>query len=148
MATEPVREQILAAVRTRLAAIVTGATYWYTPVEVARDWKNFDEAPGFPFYGVIEGQEVTEAFAYKQIRATLRVILIGWVRDDQNRRIVLNRAVADVQRAVFSEESWGGLALETKPVSIRSDEAALVAKPYAYFEVEMDVVYVHALADV
>src|SRR2546422_422684 len=108
MASEPLREQLLAAVQARLAAIAAGATYWYTPAEVARDWKNFDQVAGFPFYGVIEGEEVTEPLAYKEIAARLRVIIVGWVRDEQSRRVVLNRAVGDVQRACFSDETWGG----------------------------------------
>ena len=55
---EPIREQILDAVKTRLAALTTGSTYWFTPGEVSRDWKNYDEPTGYPFYGVIEGVQL------------------------------------------------------------------------------------------
>ena len=48
---EPKSEQLLAAVESRLKGIKSGTTYWSTPGEVERDWKNFDEVKSFPFYG-------------------------------------------------------------------------------------------------
>lgn len=141
MPTDPIDEQILAKVAARLNAITTGATYFYTPGEVARDWKNWDEVKSFPFYGVIEGRRARTIDTYTKIDAQLTVTIVGWVRHDAQRRTVLNRAIADVIRAIYTDESWDNLALITKVTEIATDEAAVVAKPHAYFEITLAIEY-------
>lgn len=148
MATEPIREQILAAVKSRLAGITAGATYWFTPGDVVRDWKNYDEAEELakdrPVYGVIEGVERRPSTTYTQVKAVLTVIVIGWVMDEENRRVAVNRAIADVIRALYQDEEWSGLALVTRVTEIATDEAAVVARPHAYFELTAEIEYVVA----
>lgn len=141
MPVDPIDEQILAAIEARLKGIVKGDTFFYTPGEVARDWKNFDEVRSFPFYGVIEGELKRPEDTFTTVDVTLPVTIVGWVKSDQNRRIVLNRAAADVIRAIYTDESWGGLALITKVLSRATDEAAAVAKPHAYFELALQIEY-------
>lgn len=141
MPTDPVDEQILQKIETRLKAIDAGATYFYTPGEVARDWKNWDEINACPFYGVIEGRRERPIDTYTTIEARMTVTIVGWVKHDAQRRIVLNRAIADVIRSVYVDESWGGLALITKVTEIITDEAAVVAKPHAYFELTLAIDY-------
>ncbi len=141
MPTDPIDEQILQKIEARLKAIVAGAAYFYTPMDVGRDWKNWDEARGFPCYGVIEGRRARPIDTFTKIDAQLTVIIIGWVKHDSERRIHLNRAIADVVRAVYTDESWGGLALITKVTEIVTDEAAVVAKPHAYFELTLAIEY-------
>lgn len=144
MPTDPRDEQLLQAIATRLAAIVAGADYFYTPGEVSRDWKNFDEVRGFPFYGVIEGELTRTEDTYSTIDVTLPVTIVGWVNGDKmrvNRRMALNRAVADVIRAIYTDEAWNGLALITKVLRRTTDEAAVVAAPHAYFELALQIEY-------
>lgn len=148
MASEPIREQLITKVKDRLAAITAGATFWFTPGDVVRDWKNYDEAEELakdrPVYGVIEGVERRPASTYTQIKAVLTVIIIGWVMDEENRRIAMNRAIADVIRALYQDEEWNGLALVTRVTEIATDEAAVVAKPHAYFELTAEIEYMVA----
>lgn len=139
MPIDPIDEQILAKVAARLKSLTAGATYFYTPGEVARDWKNWDEINAFPFYGVIEGRRVRPADTFTTIDARLTVTIVGWVKHDALRRTVLNRAVADVIRACYTDESWDGLALITTVTEIVTDEAAVVAKPHAYFEITLQI---------
>lgn len=141
MPTDPIDEQILTAIETRLKAIVTGATYFYTPGEVARDWKNWDEARSFPFYGIIEGEIQRQEDTYTTIDVILPVTIVGWVKHDAARRQHVNRAAADVIRAIYTDETWGGLALITKVLRRPTDEASLVAKPHAYFELALQIEY-------
>jgi len=141
MPVDPIDEQILAKIATRLKMLDAGVTYFYTPGEVARDWKNWDEVTTFPFYGVIEGRRARPIDTYTTVTAELTVTIVGWVKHDQERRTVLNRAIADVIRAVYTDESWGGLALITKVAEIVTDEAAVVAKPHAYFELTLAIDY-------
>jgi len=141
MPTDPVDEQILAAIEARLKGLAKGSTYFYTPGEVARDWKNFDEVRAFPFYGVIEGELKRTEDTFTTVDVTLPVTIVGWVKSDQDRRVVLNRAAADVIRAIYTDETWGGLALITKVLSRATDEAAAAAKPHAYFELALQIEY-------
>ena len=142
MPTDPIDEQILAAIKTRLAALTTGATYFYTPGEVLRDWKNFDEVKAFPFYGIIEGELKREEGTFSKVAVTLPVTIVGWVRHETDRRSVMNKAAADVIRSIYTDETWGGLALITKVLGRATDEAAVAAKPYAYFEISLQIEYI------
>lgn len=141
MPTDPIDEQILTKIQARLAGLTSGATYFYTPGEVLRDWKNWDEVRSFPFYGVIEGRRTRPIDTFTAVAAQLTVTIVGWIKSESNRRSVLNRAIADVIRAVYVDESWDALALITKVPEIVTDEAAVVAKPHAYFELTLEIEY-------
>jgi hypothetical protein len=147
--SEPIRQQLIAKIVTRLQGIAAGGTYWYTPCEVAQDWRSFTEIPKLaqdrPFYGVIEGDENNEYNTFgPTISTKLIVIIVGWITDQKDRRRALNRAIGDVQKAIFSDAEWTGSAFNTRPVRVSNDEAALVAKPFGYFELEMEIEYIHA----
>ncbi len=145
MPTEPIREQLIAAIEARLKAITAGATYFFTPCEVGRDWKNFNELPNLapkrPYYAVLDGRETRPPSTFTQIKATFSPTIIGWVKHDTDRRKHVNEAIADVIRSIYTDEEWAGLALVTNVTEIITDEAALVAKPYAYFEVTLQIEY-------
>lgn len=138
---DPKDEQILQAIEARLKAIVQGATFFYTPGEVFRDWKNWDEVRSFPYYGIIEGELQRQEDTFTKVDVILPVTIVGWVRHDTTRRVVLNRASADVIRAIYQDESWGGLALITKVLRRPTDEAAAISKPHAYFELSLQIEY-------
>lgn len=149
MATEPIRERLVTAVQQRLASITAGATYWYTPGEVGRDWRHFQEVRATPFYAVIEGPSEAEPTTLaSQVRETQTVIVVGWIKDTSNRRQALNRAIGDVIRAIYVDETWGGLALVTRPPSVITDEAAVVAQPWGYFELTMQIEYLRHRTEV
>ena len=146
-AAEPIREQIIAAIVTRLEGITAGSDFWYTPGEVSRDWKSYQEVLGFPFYGVIDGDESTQEQTNCEVTETFNVIIVGWLKDD-NRRRAVNRAIADLKVAIFSTViSASGHTLGVTEVvrslapSTVTDEAALVAKPFGYFEFRLPVEY-------
>ena len=147
MPVDPIDEQILAKIAARLKAITAGTIYFYTPGEVARDWKNWEELTSFPFYGVIEGKRDRLIDTFTKIDVALTVTIVGWVKSEADRRTVLNRAIADVIQAIYAAnggvegESWGGLALITNVTQIVTDEAAVVAKPHAYFEITLSIQY-------
>lgn len=149
---EPIREQIVAAVAARLATLTAGAVYWYTPAEVRRDWVGFAEAKAslaHPTYCVIEGPEEGDpdgGATAQYIFQVLTVIVAGWVMDQSDRRRAVNRAIGDVTVAVAQDVTWGlaGVVLMTNRLTVKTDEAALFAPPYAYFEMELGVHYVRA----
>lgn len=145
MPAEPYSEQLRAKVVARLAAIASGATYHYTPGEVGPDWKDVEEcqdlAAGAPYYGVVDGLETRPRLTFTKVNPTLDLIVVVWVLDTENRRRALRRAIADVITAVYTDETWDGLALATDVLEINTDQAALVAKPHAYGEVLLRIEY-------
>ena len=144
--------QLLDRVVAQLVAIQPGAEYWYKPGEVARDWKNYDEVQGWPFYGVIEGRTAPAGIETQDGGGLMdqTVIVVIWLNEDKivwgtelkSRRVALGRACADVVRALTAHwpnrEDW--LHDVSRP-SIETDEAALVAKPFAYAEVTLTYRY-------
>lgn len=152
-AAEPLREQLLAAVTARLAALTAGTTYWFTPAEATRDWKSWEETKaeaGKPGYGIIEGKEIQEDLTNTEVHVTHDVTVTGWIKEDQNRRTALNRAIADIVKAIYTDETWGlpVTAAWTNVVEIVTDEAALQSQGFAYFELTARVHYDRARTSV
>jgi|CXWL01.1.fsa_nt_gi hypothetical protein len=142
MPLEPKTEQLLTRMVARLSAIVAGELYWYTPGEaVARDWKNFSQVVGTPFYGVIEGESTSVRGAYPSVTVQQTVIVVVWVKQDVDRRTVLQRAVGDVLTALFLDPTFGGLAIKTDPPSVSTDEASFAIEAWAYAEITVTVHY-------
>jgi len=141
--TDPITEQLVEKIVARLEAIQEGETYWYTPLEVARDYKFHTDVKGFPFYGVIDDEKAAEGEDNQDIHDLFTVTIVGWVKSDQDRRLTVRRAISDVERAIYSDETWDGLAIWTEYPSTRTDRAALIAKPFAYFEMTLAIHYDH-----
>jgi hypothetical protein len=150
---DPIREQLIAKVRARLDAITAGSTYWFTPAEVVRDLKNFDEikasydaAAGTikPTYCVIEGQERKDENhpeSSRMVFLILDVTIVGWVKATKDRRTALNRAIGDVLTAIWTDEKWDGLALITDYQKSVTDQAAFQNNNVAYFEISIGIHY-------
>lgn len=145
-------EQLLTLVMARLAQLQAGPSAWYTPGEIGRDWKSQDEVRSFPFYGVIEGTNRPAEGATHSGGTLLEqtVIVVIWVNEDKiawgtepkNRRTAIVRACADVVRALSAAWDPGvDWLIGVFAPSIVTDEAALVAKPYAYAEVTVTFRY-------
>ena len=146
--SDPKRQQIIAAIVARLAAITAGGSYFYTP-SVGNDYRHNSEITQFPYYGVIEGEETNEYVTFSPfVETTMRVTIIGWISDAGDRRAAVNRAIGDVERAWVTDEKFGGLCFDSRIVSVRTDEAALFAKPFAYFEMDAEVIWQHAQNDI
>jgi hypothetical protein len=141
MADEPRDEQIAQAIVQRLRSLTAGTTYWYTPGEVERDWRMYDEVRRWPWYGVLDGELVRAQGTYRDVSVTASYTIAVWVRAEKDRRTVLARCCADIIRAVYTDETWGGLAMRTRVTRRVTDDGAAVARPYAYAEVQLEVDY-------
>jgi hypothetical protein len=136
---EPVHEQISAALRTRLLAIVEdgGATYWYTPDAVVRclEWlSSYDVSKEHMLFIKPEPDTVSEATTGTfQGSAPFSVLIVR--KDERASRhpfdeerseepiaaTVISRAVADVRAALLSEVTLGGLAWNVADGAIEAD---------------------------
>lgn len=143
MPVESLREQIVARVFSRISSITSGGTYFFTP-EVARDWKSFEDIRRSPSYGIVEGTETSPSKTFTHVKSALKIMIVGWLKSTSlARRTELNRAIADVRRAVYTDESWGGLALVTHLREVRVDDAPVVGQPFGFFEIELEIEYMH-----
>lgn len=152
-------EQLLNLVVAMLTRIRAGSSAWYTPGEVARDWKGYEEVSSFPFYGVIEGplRPITDGThdGGALLEQTLTIVVwvnedkIAWGLEPKNRRVALLRACADLVTALTSAWHAGpDWIIGMHHPSITTDEAAMVAKPYAYAEVSVTIQYWAALGQI
>lgn len=126
---EPKPEQILAAIKTRLAAIVgdSGVNYWYTPTAVARidnwaawepEW--FDQGNYTTVYLIRGGDETVIEHVDFSIDRELEYFILGGTKFDTSTlnpfsqtgtisQTVQNRLIADVQKKIWSDVTLGGL---------------------------------------
>jgi hypothetical protein len=101
----------------------------------------YDEVRRWPWYGVLDRELVRVQGSYQQIAVTASYTIAIWVRAEKDRRTVLARACADIIRAIYTDETWSGLAMRTRVTRKVTDDGAAVARPYAYAEVQLDVDY-------
>ncbi len=139
-------EQLLGLAAGKLAALKAGDDVWYTPGEIGRDWKQFDEVKAFPFYGVIEGGTAPVGDDTQDgggvLEQTVIVVIwvhedkIAWIQEEKNRRVALLRSCQDVVRAITQHWHNGpDWLMDVSRPSVITDEATLLAKPFAYGEV-------------
>ncbi len=145
MAGEPIVDQLVSGIVQRLQSLKAGDAYWYDAEDVGTDWRNFDEVKGRRYYGVIEGPSTARRDAFPQVVEEQTFIIVVWIKDADNRRQVLRRTVADLKRVLGLDPTWGGLAQQTDPPDVVTDEAALVAVPHAYAELTLRVRYRRAI---
>ena len=145
MAVEPIVEQLTTGIVQRLQSLKAGDQYWYDAEEVGTDWRNFDEVKGRRYYGVIEGPSTARRDAFPHAIEEQAFIIVVWIKDTSARRQVLRRTVGDLKRVLGLDPTWAGLALQTDPPDVVTDEAALVAAPFAYAELTLRVRYRRAI---
>lgn len=146
MATASREEQILEAITTRLRGITAGSVYWYTPGLVTRDRRTPEETTAYPAYGVVEGELRRRWLTGTAVLWTLPVTIAIWAHSDRlhgpDRRTVLVRCTADLVRAVYTDDTWGGLALVTSVARRVTDDGSQLDHPLAYGELQLEVHYV------
>lgn len=149
MPSESKREKILQNVFDALKGIAAGATYFTTPRTVSREWISVDERPAseFPMLIVSGGAENARVADRTTRSAHLTVEVRGFVRraggpasGGEALSQSLNRLLRDVEVALAQDETRGGVAGQTDPVSVEVDETSLA--DLAGFLFQFDVFYV------
>jgi hypothetical protein len=126
MPTDPIRELILQNCVTALWLIDGTGAYYSTLADVQRGASVPDDLTSLPVAFVDEGDEAFVRDTNLLITRTLPVTVEVRVRSaDGDLPTVTNRMLADIERAMTSDPTRGGLAKQTIMVgnSIRKDPA-------------------------
>lgn len=126
---ESVHEQLAAAIKTSLAAIVgdAGTTYWYTPGAVARSSWSEDDTPLLdpsvvgPIYAVRPGEErhTEDVGEVVNVLADIHILLVSRFETPEapltpatpSRATVVNRMVRDVLRKLLADVQLGAFSV-------------------------------------
>lgn len=133
-----VRTQVRAAFVAALAQLnAPDAAARLAPVEIVTDYLTETEIKQSPSYGVI----VTDEEAEEPARRThgsmgtsdlaLTVLVIIYVRDETDRRAVLDAAIEDVTDALRRGQAVQAVAPFLRYEGLQADEGTTAAKPYA-----------------
>jgi len=101
--TSPLRLQVIDRAIVVLKSITAGADYFYTPYEVVKRLKNFNECGGFPTYMVFFGSAsgTPEAHLDNEYVETMTLSIQGWVDMELGEpQTKLCKCIRDVQKAI------------------------------------------------
>lgn len=142
------REQILANVLTAMDAINGVSPFLTTAKRKDRDFVPPERlhSSDYPAVFVTGGNEPKEFGVYGKMRAQLRVEVRGFVKKRIGTALStdVNALFADVERAVMTDTTRGGLALVTKPLDAEVDELA-IADDVGGFLLPFEVDYFYAI---
>jgi hypothetical protein len=147
----PLRLQVINRIVAVLQGISTGATYFYTPGEVAKRFIHWSEAKAFPTYMVFtapggkvelsgaagDDSEYTEDF-YVSVK--------GIVKDSEDTVTRLENCIADIRKAIDTDSrsgiagTLGVLAVETRiEDSPETDDGYLSLEGFGFFDQKVRV---------
>lgn len=122
---DTIRQQICAAIQTRLAAILVAGGYATNLGQNVTPWRDLDAAP----FGEAEAAGIawrdpkceTQQLTFAKHEHRLHIEADLLLRDAATTPTTARKAIADVWKAVGVDRKWGGLALDTDPVSDELD---------------------------
>lgn len=112
---DPIREQILAAVKTRLASISVSTGYQTNVEEVLRVPEPASDAIGDPSVQIVDRGDVTRRharLAYENLM-DLDIFVVVKEGDSDDLSKECQKVMSDVAQAVEVDDTWGGLAVVT-----------------------------------
>ena len=142
-AAEPISQQIVAAVVTRLKALTAGSTYWYAPGQVVTDAQRVNDIRSYPSYGVWVTGESPATEDNRDVHESLGIEIEVWVSDAEDRLRALRRAVADLKAAIAVDERWGlpAVVVQTSAPVVAVTDPADIDAPFAHAKVAFTVFY-------
>jgi len=141
--SEPVTQQLVAAVVARLQGIRAGSTYWYQPDEVLTEHIGFSDLRGALAYSVLGGNESPAGEDNRDVHEGFEIALHGWAKahDDEDRLRMARRCVGDLKVAIAVDEGWGGLAVRTSAPAVEMGDPSEETKPFMRFVVRCTIFY-------
>lgn len=140
--SDPLKLQILNAIKTELSGIVAGSSYHYTPASVGLKYKLWNECSEFPAYFALIGSGGTSPDGEKD-RHRVRhftIIIRGNIHSEEDPTTMTLKALADVEKAVFADPTHGGLALRTDIQSEADTDDGWLA-PFGMFNLPLTITY-------
>ena len=149
---DSIRERILADVKTTLEGITVAGGYLNTQQKVTRN----DAVPAnelaFPMFVILEPDESFEQAPATGPNALLTVFMDlpiqGWillVRGDKSK--TLGTLIQDTLKAMMVDQTRGGLAVATDPISVETTIVPEENQPKHVFEARFRIHYRHRRTD-
>lgn len=137
----PVVYQILNAIATRLPSITVANGYNFDVGENGKGFKSFAEINdgNFPAVFVSDAVETRRIFA-RIYEVRLDVFLYGWVRSE-DRRLDVRKLAQDIERMIYADETWGGLAERTDVIGDQTDRSIFFSEPIGYLEMHIQPIF-------
>jgi hypothetical protein len=135
------RKQIIENIRLTLAEKIGGDGYNFDINEknVSSGTKKWDECPTYPYICVNASAERKDDSVMTQMFAYMTVILYLYVQDGTNPSDKLEDLIQDVEKALYLDETRGGLAVNTVATGIETDNGWL--QPYGMAEFTFEIHY-------
>jgi len=142
----PLRLQIINRIVDVLQGITTGATYFYTPGDVAKRFIHWSEAKSFPTYMVFSAPGGTVELSGaagddSEYTEDFFVSVKGIVKDSTDTVTKLERCIADVRKAIDADSRSGAagtlgvLAVQTRiEDSPETDDGYLSLEGFGFFD--------------
>ena len=147
--TSPLRLQVIDRAIVVLKAIAAGTSYFYTPYEVVKRLKNFNECGGFPTYMVFFGSAsgTPEAHLDNEYVETMTLSIQGWVDMELGEpQTKLCKCIRDVQKAINDDAKStvvGSLGQLTSGMcdigTCETDNGGFSLSGFAFFEQTVSV---------
>jgi len=147
--TSPLRLQVIDRAIVVLKAIAAGTSYFYTPYEVVKRLKNFNECGGFPTYMVFFGAAsgTPEAHLDNEYVETMTLSIQGWVDMEMGEpQTKLCKCIRDVQKAINDDSKStvvGSLGQLTSGMCdigpVETDNGGFSLQGFAFFEQTVSV---------
>lgn len=136
-----IRSDIIADIKTTLETITVTNGYNNTVKLVSERLKIPDElhADEFPALFIVDSNEVKKDNDVDELKNELSIIITGYVKDSNNPTPVLRTLLDDVEKALSVDRFRGGLAINTLPADIKTDNGTLL--PYAVFDFTFNIIY-------
>lgn len=129
--SEPLRTAIRTGMETALQSLETNSEAYFRAFKLQRTWDLVEELKQSPTYSVVVTDESIGDLSHTHKSCTVDGIVVVQVRDADDPRIVLDKTIEDVWRAVMSDPTLGGVVRETSIESIECDDGTKIARPFA-----------------
>jgi len=142
---DSVREKIIKNIVTTLQAVVPPA-YTTTIRKVERIKTVGLNIQEFPTILIIPADETKTQEPLDKYTTKFGIILECWIRNQGDISVEVNTLLADVEKALMTDYTRGGVAVDTKLVS-NSAFYNEVNKPYGGIEIRIEIHYRHKYND-
>ena len=106
---------------------------WNTTPEVHRYWVEHDQVTQYPALCVIFTDETFKKDRMQGIVSDGKMKIVGYTRDDQDARAVLDKLIDDVILKLSTSNALGAIVENLMMDSVSTDDGTQLAKPFAQF---------------
>ena len=135
------RDSIIENIKTELAKITVANGYNNTVALIDENLINPEDIAVFPALIVLDSDETKNDGSVDELRNEMMPLIVGYLKPavwSENKKEV-RKLLADVEKCLCADRYRGTLAINTLPVSIKTDHG--FNQPYGIFEFQFKISY-------